>query len=329
MRLVSRGQDTGLAARIPRTRFNFPPHQTTRPELFQRRVIAQQGAVVLEQPGAGKRVASPQIGQVLEADGMQQGWFRVRIAGGGQGYVDNRKVDVPPRYIETATRPVKLLAAPARTAATVGQVQPKGAYQVLDMRYIPAGGLWYRAAASGAEGWIPAFTVLPRFSLPAVHFVAGIYRYQVGRWSDAAREFEQYIGFPDVEADNASLATAYQLLGASRLLEVPNVKMLEKDSRWDLAFGKAIELTPYDPAAYTLRALSGIAVRGSLGVALGDMSKALELDPQHADTRKLVASAARYTSGRPSPLTRLVRESPSSVRGSIDSLADRYQIRPE
>lgn len=183
------------------------------------------------------------------------------------------------------------------------------------------------ARAPGGEGWVAATAVRPRFSVPVVHFVAGLYRYQIGRWEDAAREFDQYLRAPGVAADNASYATACQLLGASRLASASRAESLPGASGWEDAFERAIRATPCDPAAYTLRAVSTIAVRRTLEPAVGDLKRALELDPQHADTRAALAQISAHASGTSSRLQplKLAPASPA-LRRALEALAKRYAV---
>ncbi|MEW5881032.1 MAG: hypothetical protein AB1761_11395 [Pseudomonadota bacterium] len=326
LRLTTGGADTGLVARIPRTRFNFAPVETTRDALFRRTVIARAGAIVRAAAGSGRALATLKPGQTLQAEGMQGGWFVVRMPD-GRGYVDVNRVDVPPRQVETGAAEVALRAGPARNAKPSGRAAPNGTYQVTDMRYLAGGGLWYRIAAPTGDGWVPATAIRPRFSVPVVHFVAGLYRYQLGRWDDAAREFDQYLRAPGVAADNASYATACQLLGASRLASASRAESLPGASGWEDAFERAIRATPYDPAAYTLRAVSTIAVRRTLEPAVGDLKRALELDPQHADTRTALAQISAHVTGTSSKLQplRLAPASPA-LRRDLDALAQRYAV---
>jgi hypothetical protein len=110
-------------------------------------------------------------------------------------------------------------------------------------------GLWYQIETPAGTGWVRAVRMRTKFSLPVVHFAAGLYRYQLGRYSDAAREFEQFTRMEGVKEDPASLSTGYQLPGA-RSAALPDVE-------------KALQ---YDPsnrdARITLDRLRGLSVTG-------------------------------------------------------------------
>jgi tetratricopeptide (TPR) repeat protein len=266
----------GLEASIARSNFNFPPVETTRAELFERRVVTRaQSTVRAGADGAAAALERVPKGKALDAVDMDKGWFKVRLASGRFGYLDNSVVDVPPRAVEASGVQATLSRGPA--GARVKRVKLDGRYAVLDMRYVSGKGLWYQLDADGTRGWVPASLVRARFSLPIVHFVAGLYRYQFKRYEDARREFAQYVSAPQSAADNPSLAAAYQLFGASVLLGKSTV--FEADPATVELFSKAVNATPYDPNAYSLRALSTLALRREADPALADLEQALKLDP--------------------------------------------------
>jgi tetratricopeptide (TPR) repeat protein len=126
------------------------------------------------------------------------------------------------------------------------------------MRYRTGDGLWYRIALEerGGNGWVAASAVRPRFSVPAVHLMAGLYRYHAGRFADAAAEFQRFLDTPGLAESPANRAAVQQLLGAS-LLPAGETK-----PAWQ-AFTKAIETTPYDPEVYMVRSVAcvGLAAR--------------------------------------------------------------------
>jgi hypothetical protein len=296
-----------VSAEIPRTRLNFPLVETTRDTMFRRRVITKTGAVVLDAADRGGRVvAKPTVGTALDAEDIVDGWFKVRLAGGRTGYIRNDLVELPPRTVEIAARAVALRAAPGGAARPPSNLS--GGYPVLNMRYVGGSGLWYEIDAGTARGWLPASQARARFSLPAVHFIAGLYRYQLGRYDDARREFEQYLAARDVESDNTSLAMGYQLLGASQLLGKDVYALRGRSDAID-AFSNAIALTPWDPAAYNLRAVAVLALKGRLLEALPDLEKAVELDADNARTRALIALMVTVaTTGQPMGIRQLVSD---------------------
>ena len=313
----------GLEADIKRTTFNFPPVETTKAKLFQRRVVTRKATTVRAgTTGSSATVESVPKGVALDALDMDKGWFKVQTASKRVGYVDNADVDVPPSTVDGAGVTVGLLSAPG--GARLKTVTLAGIYRVRDMRY--TNGLWYQLDVDGSPGWVPAGAVKARFSLPIVHFVAGLYRYQFKRYEIARSEFAQYVSAPDVAADNASLATAYQLLGASALLAKPTV--FQTDAATVNFFSKAVTLTPYDPSAYSLRALSILALQQKGSAALLDLESALELDATDA-TAARITSVIREQVTKPggNPLKRLLRDGDDpTLRQKTLELEKRYKL---
>lgn len=75
--------------------------------------------------------------------------------------------------------------------------------------------------------------------------------------------------------------------------------------------------------------MSTIAVRRTLDPAVGDLKRALELDPQHADTRAALAQISAHafgTSSRLQPL-KLAPASPALQR-DLEALAKRDAVPP-
>ena len=274
----------GLEAEISRRNFNFPLVETKRAQLFERRVVTR----VQTKARASADVSAAVVtrvpkGNALDSIDMDKGWFKVRLADERFAYLDNSVVDVPPRTVEVTGVSTRLSSS---AGGQSGQgVTLNGGYRVLDMRYVEKKGLWYELEADGARGWVPANRVRARFSLPIVHFVAGLYRYQLKRYEDARREFAQYVSAPNSAADNPSLATAYQLLGASWLL----TRGTGFDPATRVPFSKAVAATPYDPTAYSLRALSALASHAA-SLALSDLEQALQLDPANATAAKITGT---------------------------------------
>ena len=283
-------KDTGLSARITRTRFNFPRIWLTREQLFVRHLLVQVDTPVRDRPSReyGKVVVRARINESLWSESMEGEWFRVKTHNGAAGYVNAWDVYVPPRQVESLGKDA-LTSLPAVDAKKIGATAAGTKYPVLSSRYIDKVGLWYQIETPAGAGWVRAFRVRTHFSLPVVHFAAGLYRYQLGRYEEAAREFEQFTRLEGVQADPASLSTAYQLLGASQLMGVSKArKSVAGIALHDRALQQAIVITPYDPGAYTLRAVATLAARESAAGALTDVAKALEYDPGNRDARAML-----------------------------------------
>jgi tetratricopeptide (TPR) repeat protein len=311
----------GLEAGVERTNFNFPPVETTRAQLFQRPVVTRRDVVLRAAADASSQpLGRAPKARALAAVDMDKGWFKVRLAAGKFAYVDNSMVDVPPRTVDARVT-IGLATSPA--ARPGARITLDGSYKVLDMRYIERKGLWYELAVNDTRGWVPASQVRPRFSLPMVHFVAGLYRYQFKRYDDAQREFTQYATAPESAADNASLATAYQLTGASMLLAKSTV--FEASPAALDQFSQAIAVTPYDPLAYSLRALSALALRRQAGTALIDLEQALRLDPGNATAARITGTLDRELKSDHGTLKWMLKDGREpTLRLRLDDMVRRY-----
>lgn len=321
--------ETLLSAAIKRTKFNFPVTELTLADLVKRPIVARGPLAVRSRAESGAPVMKTvPAGTLLQATGMAGGWFEVRM-GAANGYVPIHGIDLPPPRALVASREV-LRVRPESSAPTVALTTETTELRVADMRYISASGLWFRVEAPSGSGWIRAARTKPRYSLPAVHFVAGIYRYLVGRWDDAAREFGQYVASPGAEEDNASLATAYQLLGASRLL-IPQPITYGRRPGSDAAMGafsEAIRLAPYDPSGYSLRAVASAYDSGRLsGRAAIDLEQALSLDSNDKEARRMVEKGLEV-GGRVALANRLPYTiTDATAERLIRDLKGRYGIR--
>jgi tetratricopeptide (TPR) repeat protein len=219
--------------------------------------------------------------------------------------------------------------------AAAGGALPGGTRMtVRASQFIEKSGLWYEVSVGERRGWITAWEVSARYSFPVVHFVAGLYRYQLGRYLDAAREFEQYARADGVEADAASLSSAYQMLAASRMMAASATGELSKDAtvrEVNLALDQAQKTTPYDPGVFTLRAVTTLATRNSLDAALPHLNRALELDSENTDARRVLLrmNDVYVKPGDPGlqMFQRGIKEQPK-VREDIRNLSERYRVAP-
>ena len=282
---MARGVSKGAALEAPisRTRFNFAMQIRTPRELFQRPIVTRQPLVIRARGSKDAPVLRrTSSGELLDVIGMEGGWFKIQLEDGKTGYVSagiDSALDLPPRQVEADRNNINLRAGPGTDHRILRKTNLKGSYKVLDMRYRQGKGLWYRVDIDGRPAWVAAFLVKPRFSVPAVHFLAGLYRYYAGRHKDAASEFQRFIDQSGESSNNANLATAHQLLGASLLLDNQTRRGYE-------AFSRAIQLTPYDPDAYLLR---GVAAFGTHQAPAGlkDLDSALALDRHYKPARSL------------------------------------------
>lgn len=294
--LTSSGLPSGWnwQAEIKRTRFNFSLLGTSREILFRRPLITRTKAPLLIAPEKNASiVASVNEGEVLQAVDMKEQWFKVEQAGGGTAFVDINNVELPPKTVFIEGTKIRLRSGPGTDYSVRKKVDLNGNFQVLDMRYRVKKGLWYKVKTESTDGWVAAFLVTPRFSVSVIHFMAGLFRYRAKRYQEAYREFKTFIETPDLKENNTSLATANQLMGASCLMmDSPGNFRCKGLS----AFDDAVRLTPYDPAAYNLRAIASIGVEQELGRAVRDLGKSLDLDAHNTQAQKMLWSFDRIFS---------------------------------
>ena len=314
-----------LGATVSRTRFNFAPTTMKRTELFRRLLITKSAVDIRQNPQADATVIQRVPGeQVLQAVDMQDDWFELALDGGERGYVHAGsfgRLRLPPREVVAQLRSVNLRKGPGTDHAVVRKGDLVGTFPVLDMRYRHGKGLWYRIDIGAEKTWIAGWLVRPRFSIPAVHFLAGLYRYYGNRAKDGVAAFEDFIASTGPHEDNVVLASAHQLLGACRLLS--------NDPAWKgyEDFSRAISYTPYDPDAYLLRSIAAFG-GGRTRAALDDLEKALSLDIKYPPARQLTLAAASLAQAKHvTPLSILTGLMSESQR--TDELLGRYGIAPE
>jgi hypothetical protein len=323
-------------ARLARSRFGLATVDVARSELFDRPLIAEGTLVVRERPAAdAPELLRAAPGSLLHAVDMKGSWFEVSLPDGRRGYLPAGRQEgsqgtamalrVPPKWVEADATAVSLRHGPGRETVLVGRQDLHGRFRVLDMRYRSGDGLWYRIVVEekkGADAWVAASSVRPRFSMPAVHLMAGLYRYHAGRLADAAAEFQRFLDSPGVAESAANRAAVLQLLGASLLPDPGQTK-----PAWQ-AFTKAIELTPYDPEVYMVRSVACVGL-GRAETALDDVGKALELDARNPRARAFAWSIAQVAEGQAHPLLQEMSHL-SSQRVRAAELVRRYGIqRPD
>lgn len=284
-----------LSAGIPRSRYNFVPVETTRIRLFERPLITFRETTVRERPDrTARELVRIGPGKVLNAVDMDGAWFKVRLEDGRNGWVEiseNSTVNVPPREVEGHKREVSI-SEDAEGKRPGGKVNLDGVYRVLDMRYVTKKGNRYRLDIGGRSAWVDAYLVTQRFSLPMVNFMAGLYRYQSKNMGEAQKAFSAFLSESGDLENNVNRAAGLQLQGGSMLLETPSRK---QDAL--AALDQAVDLTPYDPAAYNWRAIARLGVHERVSPTLEDLGKALELDPRNVDSQSILAALGEWAVG--------------------------------
>ena len=286
-------EGTNLSAANPRTRFNFAPATMERDGLFRRAVVTRAKVQPRREPQddtpSGPTIAA---GTALAALDMQGPWFRVRLPGGGAGYVNQSQVAVPPLRI-TADDRVNVRTHPGTDSPKRYPIGAGESFPVLDMRYRQGHGTWYRIERNGESGWVASWVVRPHYTIPAIMLVAGLYRYQSKNYDEAVRSFKIFLRNTEAAESNVNRAVAYQLLGAAQLAG----KQFEGPRSFDTStylapFNEAVRLTPHDPAARNLRALGSLA-GWSLPAAVKDLEKSLELDRFNESSYRLLEDLSR------------------------------------
>lgn len=131
-----------------------------------------------------------------------------------------------------------------------------------------------------------------RFTMPVEHFVEGLSYYPSRRFEDAYRAFHQFIHWPEVNASNDNLASAYRWQGASLMFKEPS----RFDEVRDLeAFSQAIALSPYDPSAYNIRALARFGMTHQVDGVLEDLGGALGIDNKNTTARDMLFTLAEVS----------------------------------
>ncbi|USG62426.1 SH3 domain-containing protein [Sneathiella marina] len=278
--------NAGLQTAISRSKFNFATVTRSRKDLFDRRLVSRRVANLRAAPSReAEKITQIPPGTVIQSLDMQGAWFKVVLRDGREAYIENSLVDVPPRQIDVSKTEINVRVGPGTDHQVIATRDVIGTFEVLNMTYREGQGLWYEVDLEGEPVWIYAALTRPRYSLPAVHFLAGLYRYYASRFKDASSEFTQFLT-SGVEGRNVNLAAGYQLLGASQVM---GKQAYELDENIVNIFSKAVELTPYDPAAYNLRALANIAVNNNLDLAIKDLKVSAELDSM-SDTAALLVN---------------------------------------
>lgn len=278
---------TDLQAANPRTRFNFATVTMSRDELFHRRIVTRVNTRLRSEPRTGA-AGGPAIAQgtALTALDMRGSWFEVALPGGQRGYVNQEQVDVPPRQI-TADGTVRVHAGPGTDHGVVNRISAGQSFSVLDMRYRRGHGTWYRIERDGVSGWVAAWVVRPHYTLPAVMFMAALYRYQSGNYEETVRSMQRFLRSTAGTGANVNRAAAYELLGAAQLAGKPLEGARPLGKTYLVPFDEAVALTPYDPAAHNLRALSRMA-GWSLPTAIDDLERSLRLDRFNPSSHRLL-----------------------------------------
>ncbi|WP_372394602.1 hypothetical protein ABMY26_06180 [Azospirillum sp. HJ39] len=239
----------------------------------------------------------PVEGTPLKIIGARGKWLNVELPAGERVWMNFYHAEFGPIAVTIPPdRPVMLRNAPGTLQG--GQLQTQGPHRVESVRRT-SGVLWYQISSEHRSGWVKEDEVEPVHRLPAVHFLAGLYRYGAAQYPRAEREFRAFLHGETSRGDPVTHAMALQLIALSRLKQ--DVK--PPGASPEEALSEALKLTPFNPTLYSMRAAIRLTEEPkSLPAALNDVTHALSLYPDHPAARAFAGSLAASAERRPQAL---------------------------
>lgn len=277
-----------IAAKIPQREFGFTPLQLNVGQLSDRLWLVRRSynAHVYQ----SMDTESDPIGRLTEGEHVTSSrivgkWLELKTPGEKERFVPIWSLDLVPDTVALGAG-LRVREEPAYSSDVVQRVQSGYLADVRGMRFAGESEIkWFRVEHRGVSGWVPAGQVVTSQVLPGGYLVSATLRFQGGQYHRTIREVERFLE-DGREDDNAILAFANQLRGAAALMNsVDSPANVHLAQRW---FSKAIEQTPYDPAAYRLRAVSYAASAGNWGRALADLRAAVTHDRRSHETHRLI-----------------------------------------
>jgi len=285
------GLDT-LGVSLSRRRYDLGFSTIDRRALRSRTVITTGRTNLRARPDG----SSPVVRQIpedttLRTTDLVGSWFEVG-RGEQHGFISAEVVRVLPREVFIDRRRVRLRDAPGRNTHIAERVRHlQGAFEVLDHAFVD-GMQWFRIDHEGPR-WIAMHLTEPRHVHPAVNFMAGFYRFLLGRFDVAEQEFARFLEVQ--ERDTPLVSQALQLRGASLLLDgregTDALALLDRASR----------ITPYDPDAYATRALAELLSAQGLDTVLRTVNQGLDVDRASPSLRKVVRGIEVLLEAAPDP----------------------------
>ena len=287
--------DVRISALLGRSRLNLAPLRGTRAELFGRNWITRckldagcpRGIALHASPSSDSPVSvHVPVGSQVKIVDMRRQWFKVERQNGPPAWINIYHVEMFPRIIEFFSRHgVNLRAEPGGDPLTLADLD--GTYDVIDTRrYGKYGEPWYFIEVGSRRGWVAGRLVNRRsYTFPAVHLIAGLFRYGRGQFSRAEDELQAFLS-QSPDEDNVTRAVVLQFLAASRVAghEPGSSKtLLALD---DLA--RAAVLTPFDTRVYSLRAVVQAGAQREIANAVAELKQALRLNPRDPGARQLL-----------------------------------------
>jgi tetratricopeptide (TPR) repeat protein len=328
------GPAVAWTARMPQTLYPFRLVRVPLEQLFHRAVVTRRHVTVRAAPSADAAVIEELgPGVALTMTDMHGTWLEVNTPSGRHGHVhmeENRPVELPPPTVAVYRRSINVRETP--NGALLTRTDLDGEFRVLDRRYLPGSGLWYRLDLGGRTGWIAAFLAEERFLLPAVDFTAGVLRFQAGNFTGARTHFRRFVHrYPDER--NVTLAAAHQYLGASYL----NARHPEPEAAID-ALSAAVRITPFSSDALKTRAVANVGLamtedrppipvlEAAPTAAVADLRDAIRLNPYDPQAWAMVDTLDAAAAGAGDvKLRRAVAADPSPLR---DQLREIHHLAP-
>lgn len=323
--------DVEIAAVIGQRRLNLAPLRVSRAELFGRtwttrcalKAGCPQGIDLRAGPSNDEAVvARVRSGSVLQGSDMVDQWMRVeRPDGAGTAYVNVYHLEMFPARVAFGNRANVNFRASAG-GERIARVDLNGEYEVLAAVRGPGSEPWYKISVGGREGWVADRLIESRsYVFPAVHLLAGLYRYAKGDRDGAVKELETFLAGADRE-DNVTRAVARQFLAASRV-----AGRQAQDGNVDQALAdldQAVKLTPYDPAPYRMRSVVRLGKGRGIEASVTDLGRALALDEKDVTSSRLLDGVIGAMTG-PNGLRALApEENPRETERAILKIGDRY-----
>lgn len=272
-----------LSVPFMRKQFNLPEVVGTRAELFSHQFYTRcalsegcpEGIVLRTAPNNASPIAYYVAdGSPLQVLDMQQQWLLVHNPDGESAWINIYHLEMyPSEIVFNQVTQVNLRVKPnERKIATVDLDGQFAVLNVLKDRNYP----WYKIEVNGLQGWVRADIASNRvYFFPAVHLIAGFYRYYAQQYARAINEFMAYLKLVP-EEDNVTRASIFKLLAASEL--AGNGANTFGFNRANDYLKQAAEYTPYDASIFSQQALLHMAKPHETATVLSLLQQAHKLN---------------------------------------------------
>jgi SH3-like domain-containing protein len=272
-----------LAIPFMRKQFNLPEVVGSRTELFAHRFYTKcesnidcNGKNALRtKPNKNSEIAFYVAnGSQLNVLDMQGQWLLVQNTNQVNAWINIAQLEMHPNKVSfNKVSNVNLRIKPNQRE--IAKVNLDGQFLVLNVIKKPDYP-WYLIDVNGQQGWVRSDLATNRsYIFPAVHLIAGFYRYNAQQYAKAIDEFTEYLKVIP-EEDNVTRASVFKLLAASEL--AGNDTHALGFYRANEYLKQAAEYTPYDASVYSQQALLTIAKSNEFTLALSLLDNAYQLN---------------------------------------------------